>query len=116
IYAYSASAESCHNVVRLTPRTMELPAHSAICNPQSAIASQTCLDMQLTIPPAPATLHCYDDYFGNKVHSFAIYQPHLTLTIIAESQVSIEPRPALDPATTMPWQEVVEWFRSDTSP
>ena len=72
--------------------------------------------MQLTVDPAPASLHSYDDYFGNRVHSFAIYQPHLTLTIIAESQVSIEPRPELDLTATIGWQETAEWLQSDTSP
>ena len=124
IYEYSASAESCHNLVRLHPRLIHssphaprevLASHSAIRNPQSAFV-QSCLDMQLTIDPVPASLHSYDDYFGNRVHSFAIYQPHLILTIIAESQVSIEPRPQLDLAATIGWQETAEWLRSVSSP
>ena len=116
-YQYSDSSELCHNLVRLTPRTIHVPSHSAIRNPQFALAPlQTRLASRLTINPAPASLHTYDDYFGNRVHSFAIYQPHLTLSITAESEVAVQPRSELDLGATLPWLDVAEWLRGNRSP
>jgi transglutaminase-like putative cysteine protease len=141
-YHYSASAESCHNVVRLHPRLIlanprgreslagetdpsstafsgqgpPTPSRGGSAGVSPSQVLQTCRDIKLAVDPAPASLHSYDDYFGNRVHSFAIYQPHLTLSITAESQVSVEPRPGLDLTATMPWQEAAEWLHGEGSP
>ena len=103
-YQYAAGAEACHNVCRLRPRNLP---------------RQKCAEMKLAIEPAPASSHDYDDYFGNRVHSFAVYGPHSELTITAESLVMIdegaEPAPSA-PAHSPSWEAVRGQLRRDRSP
>jgi transglutaminase-like putative cysteine protease len=104
-YQYAAGAEACHNVCRLQPRDL---------------LRQQCLEMTLRIEPAPATRHDYDDYFGNRVFSFAVYGPHSELTIAAESLVKLdeadsdEKKRAMSDATS--WEAVRGQLRRDRSP
>jgi transglutaminase-like putative cysteine protease len=98
-YEYADSAEACHNVVRLHPRTL---------------LHQRCREMRLRIEPVPDKLHSYLDYFGNRVHSFAVYQPHAVLSITAESIVELAPREQeLAPAPA--WNDVADQLRTDRS-
>lgn len=89
-YQYATPAEACHNMVRLSPRTMP---------------GQTCLDTSLAIEPAPPRVHSHVDYFGNRVHSFAVMEPHETLSITATGLVQVD-RPASALAGSPPWNEV----------
>jgi transglutaminase-like putative cysteine protease len=99
-YEYVESAEACHNLVRLQPRTMR---------------GQLCRETRLAIHPAPASLHSYLDYFGNRAHSFAIYEPHLQLSITAESHVAIDRGPNGELPASPPWEDVRATLRSDRS-
>jgi transglutaminase-like putative cysteine protease len=97
-YRYATAAEACHNMLRLDPRTTP---------------GQTCLDVALEIHPAPAKIHSYIDYFGNRVRSFAVFQPHEELSITSESRVEID-RPAVpreDPSPS--WTDVRRRLRHD---
>lgn len=74
-YRYADSADACFNVVRLQPRTLP---------------GQRVQETALSVDPTPATMRSYDDYFGNRVHSFDVYEPHLTMTIAAETLVTLD--------------------------
>jgi transglutaminase-like putative cysteine protease len=100
-YAYTDVAETCHNLVRLQPR--DLPA-------------QHCRAIELKIDPAPDRLHQYVDYFGNHVHSFAIYQPHREMRITAQSLVTSTPREMPPVGSTPPWNLVRDVLRTDRAP
>jgi len=89
-YRYTTPAEACHNMVRLSPRTMP---------------GQTCLGTTLAIDPAPATVHSHVDYFGNRVHSFAVMEPHETLSITSTCKVRVG-RPLATLADSPAWNEV----------
>ena len=97
-YQYTDNAEACHNLVHLQPR--DLP-------------TQKCRQTQLRIDPAPDRMHEYVDYFGNHVHSFAVYEPHQKLSITAESYVTLMPREMIPAGKTLPWHSVREALRTD---
>lgn len=99
-YEYLDSAEACHNLVRLQPRTMR---------------GQLSRETRLAIDPAPASLHSYLDYFGNRVHSFAIYEPHQKLSITAESHVAIDLGSHGEPHASPAWEDVRATLRRDRS-
>ncbi|QDU94001.1 transglutaminase family protein [Lignipirellula cremea] len=89
-YSYSYQASVCHNAVHLAPRSL---------------THQTCGRSRLVVNPTPAAMQERDDYFGNKVHFFAVYQPHSQLTVTAISHVEVAPPPPLPP-TSVRWEEV----------
>ncbi len=97
-YQYADNAEACHNLVHLQPR--DLP-------------TQQCRQTLLRIDPAPDRVHEYLDYFGNHVHSFAVYAPHQQLTITAESYVTLAAREMIPVGKTVPWEIVREALRTD---
>jgi transglutaminase-like putative cysteine protease len=74
-----------------------------------------CRETKLTIEPPPATLHNYLDYFGNRVHSFAIYQPHQELSITAESLVSLDRDGSSSVPDSPAWEQVREHLRTERS-
>ena len=90
-YHYATPAEACHNLVRLDPRT---------------IAGQQPLEMELYVEPAPIRVHTYVDYFGNRVRSFAVLQPHQRLSITSKSQVAVDRPSAGRLAASRDWREV----------
>ena len=96
MYMYSEPVSICHTEVHLCPR--EHP-------------SQTVLEHELDIVPAPDFLESRRDYFGNEVSYFSIHEPHETLTITARSVVEVEsgepPEATLSPA----WEAVREQVR-----
>ncbi|MBI1374757.1 MAG: transglutaminase family protein [Phycisphaera sp.] len=90
-YQYTEAVSTCQNLVHLTPR--DLP-------------SQRCHRFSLTVQPGPATVQAYNDYFGNGVSVFAIYQPHDKLTITADSEVEVFDADAPTLPVTQPWELV----------
>ncbi len=50
---------------------------------------QTCLDATVTVTPAPAELREHTDWFGNRSTYFAVTTPHRSLTVLAESTLTI---------------------------
>jgi len=100
-YQYMDNAESCNNIVRLQPR--DLP-------------TQRCHEMQLSIEPAPDRVHEYRDYFGNHVHSFAVYEAHRQFSIRAESIVTYTAGEMTPLENTPSWNAVREILEADRTP
>jgi transglutaminase-like putative cysteine protease len=100
-YEYADNAEACNNIVRLQPR--DLP-------------TQRCHEMQLSIEPAPDRIHGYRDYFGNHVHSFAVYEAHRQFSIRAESIVTYTASETTSLEETPPWKAVRDTLQTDRSP
>lgn len=78
-YDYEDSATDSVNEIRLTPSTNE---------------RQSCYQQAISIEPN-ASLFSYEDYFGNRVHSFSLNQPHKRLTI--RTQMTVVTRHAPSP-------------------
>lgn len=92
-YGYDEAVPLSHNVVRMKPREH---------------GTQTCLQYQLLVLPAPTVRNDGFDYFGNHVSWFSLEEPHTVLRIAAQSEVQVlapEPR---DPASGPPWEEVLQ--------
>jgi transglutaminase-like putative cysteine protease len=90
-YKYVESPNSQHNELRITPR--DTPR-------------QFTLEHQLTIDPA-TNIYRYKDYFGTRVASFAIEEPHEYLHVSGHSLVetaSGAPHPSKAPIT---WDALV---------
>lgn len=97
-YEYADNAEACHNLVHLQPR--DLPW-------------QTCHEMQLRIEPLPDRIHQYRDYFGNHVHSFAVYESHRQFSITAESCVRLAACEMIPVGQTPAWNQVRDALRAN---
>ncbi|CAM3701263.1 transglutaminase family protein [Cohnella lubricantis] len=70
-YRYGDNVSDSVNELRLAPRTDE---------------RQACYHHTLAIDPNVSLLS-YEDYFGNRVHSFTAYEPHRELVITSRSTV-----------------------------
>jgi transglutaminase-like putative cysteine protease len=67
---------------------------------------QRCQQATVTVAPTPAELREHIDWFGNRSTYFAVTTPHRSLTVLAESVVTItDPDP--EPVTAG-WEEVRE--------
>jgi transglutaminase-like putative cysteine protease len=65
---------------------------------------QRCQQATVTVTPTPAELREHTDWFGNRSTYFAVTTPHRSLTVLAESVVTItDPDP--EPVTAG-WEEV----------
>jgi len=86
----------------------EVPiGYSRVCLAPRRTALQEPERTQLEIGPAPAYLsQRAEDYYGNEVHYFSVQEPHRALEITAHSEVRLEPTPAVDPAASLPWEQV----------
>lgn len=98
-YLYQEPVTLGHSEVHLQPRPL---------------AKQNCLRFELSIVPEPRCLTWREDFFGNSVHYFAVQEPHQSLSVTAVSEVAVSPD--LPPATTSPWDEVVERLQADSTP
>ena len=91
-YDYTGQVGLCWNRAILLPR--ETP-------------EQKCLASELTIDPPPSDLRERTDFFGNRVHHFAIQQAHARLKVTAVSEVSVYPDAGKVPtASSRPWEEI----------
>jgi transglutaminase-like putative cysteine protease len=79
------------------------------------IAHQLCRTTRLAIDPVPASLHSYLDYFHNRVHAFAIYEPHQKLSITAESHVAIDRGDSPGLPNSPAWERVQAALRRERS-
>jgi transglutaminase-like putative cysteine protease len=91
-YCYQDYVAVCQNQAYLSPRNT---------------ATQACRHHRLNVRPAPVVQEARDDYFGNRVHYFAIQTPHQELTVTAISIIDVE-RHDSNPAfiTSPPWESV----------
>jgi len=98
-YEYQKSVSACHNEIHLIPRSY---------------ARQNCLGYQLEIEPMPLDYQERRDFFGNKVASFSIHQPHARLRVTAKSEVVVEAeKPQLDFYRNIRWESVCERLHGD---
>ncbi len=70
-FEYQMPAYESHNEARMKPLES---------------AGQRCVEFELEITPATSTFE-YDDYYGNRVHTFSIHSPHPALIVTARSLV-----------------------------
>jgi transglutaminase-like putative cysteine protease len=96
-YRYGAPVEVAYHIAHLTPRADE---------------AQQVEHFNLRIDPSPAEWSPSRDAFGNERTTFAIYAPHDTLTVRAESRVRIGARAAdAEPPATPGWETVRDSLR-----
>ena len=97
LYRYAGEVVSSHNEAHLLPR---------------ALARQTPSRVELRIEPTPDSVRWHRDYFGNDVVFFNLQTAHRELTIRTESDVELAPARELEPARSVPWEEVASGVRS----
>jgi transglutaminase-like putative cysteine protease len=100
-YWYSEPVSLCHTEVYLAPRTRK---------------SQTVLEHDLTVTPAPETMYPREDYFGNPATFFSIHEPHRELIVTSRSMVDLTPAPPPNLELSPPWEEVREQAAQRNSP
>ncbi|MCZ8522927.1 MULTISPECIES: transglutaminase family protein [Paenibacillus] len=71
-YTYEDQVTDSVNEIRLTPRTND---------------RQSCFHHEVRVEPG-TPLFTYEDYFGNRVHSFSVHQPHRELIIHVKATVT----------------------------
>src|SRR5262249_39077382 len=96
-----APVSLCHNYLHLQPRV---------------VPQQQCRETRLTVAPEPGVLRPQLDYFGNPVLFFTIQEPHLRLSVIAESEIDVRPLAPPPLADTPPWETVRTQLRTDRTP
>ena len=79
-YSYSQPVALCRNLACLLPRDT---------------VRQRCLDSKLQVDPAPDDFRERLDSFGNRIHHFAIQNPHEKQTVTATSEIEVFPSPDL---------------------
>ena len=89
-FSYEAPVAQCLNELRLTPRVMP---------------TQSVRKSEIIVVPEPAFLHHREDYFGNDVSVFAVFDRHDKLTATARSVVEVEPA-AEKAASLTSWESV----------
>lgn len=88
-YRYEAPVAQCLSEARLTPLTL----------PWQAVT-----DCKIDIDPAPVSLDHRQDYFGNDVARFSIFQTHDRFTVTANSLVDVT-APLAEPETRIAWED-----------
>ena len=93
IYEYSRVVAYSHCVLRLLP---------------SAQPGQKLLSSDLAIDPAPAEIAERVSFFGNRITSITIDEPHRKLRLDARSSFDVDRPPAPMASLTPPWEDVRE--------
>ncbi len=100
-YDYAEPVSLCQNVAHLKPR---------------ACSEQKCRGSIVMISPEPAVVEDRIDYFGNPAMYFTVQEPHKSLIVAVEHDVSVNRTPPPDAATTPPWESVRARLTEDRSP
>src|SRR5579871_3251999 len=90
-FAYDAPAYQSHNEVRMRP----------VDSPE-----QRRIEFKLEVEP-PSAMFEFDDFYGNRVHSFSIYPQHEVLTITSRSLVDCT-EATNPPAPTVSFEEFLQ--------
>jgi transglutaminase-like putative cysteine protease len=91
-YRYSNPVALSQQLLHLTPRTLPW---------------QTCHSCRVAVEPKAGEYEERDDYFGNRTAHLLLAIPHETLTVRAESEVSVQPRARTALALPKtPWEAV----------
>jgi transglutaminase-like putative cysteine protease len=88
-YRYESPVVLSQQLLHLTPRALDFQALD---------------EHRVTIQPEPAEASTRRDYFGNPVTQIMLAAPHASLTVRAESRVTVAPRAA--PAPDGAWEAV----------
>jgi transglutaminase-like putative cysteine protease len=100
-----------HETAYLYSPRVDIAYHLACLMPQSG-HSQQVADAQLSIEPEPARQSTSTDAFGNLRTYFALFSPHDSLRVRAESRVVVTPRFAdLQPQRSARWEAVRKALR-----
>jgi transglutaminase-like putative cysteine protease len=75
-YEYLWSAAACTNLLHLRPRND---------------FRQRVTQFRLVVTPEPAAINAWDDAFGNPTHYIEVHRSHKVLSLLAESDVLVEP-------------------------
>ena len=100
-YRYNVSVSQCQNEAHLLPRSTPRQQYE---------------HGQLRIQPAPTVYRDREDFFGNRVTYFAVQEPHVTLSVTAQSEVLIVTTAARWLWASLVWEEVRQAVAGDTSP
>lgn len=98
-YEYAEPVTDSVNEIRLTPSTNE---------------RQSCYQQAITVEPN-ASLFTYEDYFGNRVHTFSVNGPHKILTIRTSMTVVTKQAPTseeLEKSLSKP-EQAWSWLRTE---
>src|SRR5215813_5172793 len=97
-YSYESPVSHSLNEVRLTPRA---------CHAQKIRAAA------IHVQPEPAFMHQRQDYYGNSVASFELFEKHERLEIAGESMVEVLPaEPVSQPPIS--WEDARRALESQT--
>jgi transglutaminase-like putative cysteine protease len=100
-YDYKDAVSVSHHVLRLTPRN---------------VPGQACRIASITIEPAPPVVNTHDDYFGNEVSAFTLYERHNNLTVDARSVLEVQAKPEPDFRQSPPWESGRDSIMSTHTP
>lgn len=100
-YRYQDNVVVCQNHACLSPRT----------SPR-----QICRSSKLQIRPVPTVKAEHRDFFGNRLHYFAIQTPHQRMIVTAISEVEMQEPETLDLDQSMPWESARDMLEEDNSP
>ncbi|MDY6942484.1 MAG: transglutaminase family protein [Pseudomonadota bacterium] len=99
-YDYSEAVTLCHNETRLRPR--EHPR-------------QTCAESTLTVTPQPQTSRDWLDYYGNRVHYFAVQEPHRRLEVVSSTDIVLRPPTEVNLSVSPSWNRVADSLNPPTT-
>lgn len=97
-YDYEDSVSVSHHILRLTPHNGR---------------SQTCRHSEISILPRPLTLNWFNDYFGNRVVTFTLTEPHERLIVDAVSELEVIAGRLPDFADSPAWEHVRDSLPAD---
>ena len=97
-YTYDEPVSIGHHLARLAPRELD---------------NQRCEWHSLDIDPPPSSMAGHTDYFGNTSLFFALQGTHRTLTITAQSFVTVHAPKTPVAATTPAWEVIREATRAN---
>jgi transglutaminase-like putative cysteine protease len=101
-YEYGFSVTLSQQLLHLTPRSFQF---------------QQCESHEVRIDPQPDERHEAIDFFGNHTQYLAIAEPHATLTLVAESTITLIPRPGQEIiASSVSWEIVRDDLRKIGDP
>lgn len=102
-YRYSESVAICQNQLRMMPRAA---AHT--------LSRVECHHAEPVIVPEPDIVEQHDDYFGNRVYTFAIESLHRELDVTINSEVTVyyDAWPADAPLAN--WEQIGDSIKNGT--
>lgn len=98
-YIYEFPATLCHNLLFQIPQDSEF----------QKVEKYSC-----EISPKPSSEVEREDFFGNKYLYFSVERSHKKLTVTSQSILELFSPSwiGVDPKTTSPWEEVVDWLHT----